>query len=125
MDITPNVPAGRQIVERYGGGGFLVSGHRYEGSVIILPEQTISWSPRFPSEIMPGSFEPLEPTAAELDILLIGCGATGMFLSRTLREHLRGFGLVADAMATGAAARTYNVLMSEGRRAAAALIALD
>ena len=62
--------------------------------------------------------------AGEVEILLLGCGPRMAPVPRPLRETLRAAGIVIEAMDTGAACRTYNVLMSEGRRVAAALIAV-
>ena len=59
-----------------------------------------------------------------VDVLLIGCGARIAPIPKAVRDGLRKAGIGADTMDTGAACRTYNVLASEGRRVAAALIAL-
>ncbi len=62
--------------------------------------------------------------AETTDILLLGCGARIEMVPKALREMMKErAGIVIDAMDTGAAARTYNVLMAEERRVAAALIA--
>lgn len=110
MDISPLARAGRQIVESYGGGRFRVSGRAYEGSVLVLPERTLPW--------------PVTAAAAALEVLLIGCGPRRGPLPEDLRGALRGRGLVVEPMETGAACRTYNVLISAGRPVAAALIAV-
>jgi len=60
--------------------------------------------------------------SVDVEVLLIGCGPRMVLLPSALRRQIREAGIGMDAMDTGAACRTYNVLISEGRRAAAALI---
>jgi uncharacterized protein len=62
---------------------------------------------------------------AEVDLLLIGCGRRMALVPPALRQTVRDGGVVIDSMDTGAACRTYNVLLAEDRRVAAALIAVD
>lgn len=57
-------------------------------------------------------------------VLLVGCGASMTLLPPELRSRLKALGLVADVMSTGAACRTYNVLLAEKRPIAAALVAV-
>jgi len=64
-----------------------------------------------------------EAAAGNVDLLLLGCGARMAMVPAALRQQLRDAGVVIEAMDTGAACRTYNVLMADGRRVAAALIA--
>ena len=125
MDITPLVPEDRQIVQSYGSGRFKVSRIDYQGSVIILPNQTISWDVNILDDV---NLESLAPVIAEdprIEILLIGCGDMMQLLPRTLMDKFRQKGLAIDAMDTGAACRTYNILAAEGRRVAAGLVALS
>lgn len=130
VDITPLLPGGRQIVESYGGGGFRVSGQRYQGSILVLPERTVAWPVKIFTEITLDSLAPLfavAPAAGELrpELLLLGCGPRLLLLPGELRRALRTQGLVCEAMDTGAACRTYNVLLAEGRAVAAALVAVE
>ena len=122
MDVTPLVPEGRQIIESYGSGGFKVSGIAFSGPLIVFPERTVDW----PGGGADGfSVEMLEPVFASEDapeILLIGCGDRIFFIPPGLRAAIRERGPVVDAMDTGAACRTYNILMTEERRVAAALL---
>lgn len=124
MDITPVVSETVQIVQGYGNGGFRVAGTDYQGSVLIFGDQTHPWPVRDFTELTLGAFESLIAAASELDILLVGCGRTQQFIKPSLRDALRRQDLVVDAMDTGAACRTFNVLLSEERRVAAALIAI-
>ncbi len=125
MDITPLVPEGRQIVESYGGGRFRVSGIIHEGSVLVTPEVTLPWPVREWEQIDLSSLEPLLVREPVVEILILGCGPRNLPVPRALREAVRARGPVLEPMDSGAACRTYNVLMSEERRVGAALIAVD
>lgn len=125
MDITPVVGAEYQLISGYGDGGFTVSGVRHEGSVLILPRRTMAWGVSAPAEITLDCLAPiLEAEPPRPAILLLGCGRSMAPLPRGLREALRGQGIVAETMDSGAACRTYNVLLTEGRDVAAAIIAI-
>jgi uncharacterized protein len=126
MDLTPLIPAGRQIVESYGGGGFRVSGRAWRGSILVFAEQTVALE-----AIDMGSIDATALAAVlesgrsgALELLILGCGSRMAMVPSELRQTLRDAGVVVEAMDTGAACRTYNVLMAEGRRVAAALIAI-
>lgn len=85
-----------------------------------MPDRTISWP--VPVDLSLSSFDLLKPHAHELDVVLVGTGVQQIFFPPALRQALKGQGLNIDVMDTGAACRTYNVLMAEGRRIAAALL---
>jgi uncharacterized protein len=125
-DVSPIIPAGRQVVESYGGGGFRISGERYEHAVVVLPTQTLRWDAADWSAVTAASLTPAHDAgSAEPTTLLIGTGETQHFASRALKAELRALGLVVETMNTGAACRTYNVLMAEGRKVAAALLPVE
>ena len=113
------------LIESYGEGRFRVGGEIYEGSILVLPEQVLSWPVTAVDHVSFDSLQPLLEARQRLDVLLIGCGAAAALLPSELRQELRGSGISVDAMGTGAACRTYNVLRAEERRVAAALIAVD
>ena len=122
MDITPLVPEGRQIIESYGDDGFRISGERYPGPIIIWPEGVAPWAV---TGIASAAIETLDAVCSAeppIEILLIGSGAAFEMAPLELRTALSGRGLSVESMDTGAACRTYNVLMAEDRRVAAALI---
>ena len=124
-DITPAVPAGRQLIQGYGGGNFRVAGNTHEGSVIILPEVTVPWNVSAYEDIGMSSFEAVTGAAESIEVLLIGCGARMGMPRPDIRDRLKEFGIVPEWMDTGAACRTFNVLLSEDRAVAAALIAVE
>lgn len=123
MDITPLIPEGRQIIQGYGANGFRVNGANYTGAIIVSPSQTRNWdiAPAF-ADLSESNFAMLEEEAEDIDVLLLGSGKRGEFFPPALRAALKAKGLVVETMDTGAACRTYNVLMAEGRRVTAALM---
>ncbi len=126
MNLTPLIPVGRQIVESYGSGRFRVSGRVFEGSVLVLTDRTSAWPV---ADVASMTIEGLAAVteaarAGTIDLLLVGCGVRMAPMPPDLRQTLRDIGVVIEPMDTGAACRTYNVLMAEGRRVAAALIAI-
>ena len=125
MEFTESTAPGRNLIEGYGAGGFVISGQRYKGSLIVLPEAVLTWDVADFASLGPDSLAPLADHRSEIDVLLLGCGPRIEFLPRALREPLRARGLLPEPMDTGAACRTFNVLIIEERRVAAALIAVS
>lgn len=125
MEITLAIAADRQPIEGYGGGRFRIGGAVHEGSLLVLPERNLPWPVAAFEEMSLDSLAPVTAAAPALEILLIGCGPRLARVPEDLHQALRGFGLIVEAMDTGAACRTYNVLIAEGRPVAAALIAVD
>ena len=126
VDVSPIIPAGRQVLESYGGGGFRISGERYEYSVLVEADLTRAWGGvQTWEDVSAASLIGLGGDAAQPKTLWIGTGAKQHFPTRALRQELREAGLVVETMDTGAACRTFNVLMAEGRAVAAALIAIE
>lgn len=124
MDITPVAPAGRQVIQAYRTGGFRIGGSEFEGSILVFPDRVVAWSVARPEEISVDSLGEVLGARDSVDILLVGCGPRGVLLSAPLRDALSKARIVVESMDTGAACRTYNVLLAEDRRVAAALIAL-
>ncbi|HTW54367.1 MAG TPA: Mth938-like domain-containing protein [Stellaceae bacterium] len=122
MELTPqagsNPVGGRQLIERYGAGGFRVSGVIFAGPVLVFPERTILWVN--PAPTLGG----LAPVIAEggVELVLLGLGKHGAPATPALRAALKAHGIAVEAMDTGAACRTYSVLLAEDRRVAAALL---
>jgi uncharacterized protein len=124
LDLTPLIPSGRQIVESYGDGRFRVTGQLHQSAILVFPERTLVWPVTSAAE---ASLENLEPILAAgrarmIELLLFGQGPRMLLVPPALRQGLREAGIVLEPMDTGAACRTYNVLMAEGRLVAAALI---
>ncbi|WP_340108573.1 Mth938-like domain-containing protein [Pikeienuella sp. HZG-20] len=109
-------------IDSYGGGGFRVSGVFRAGGLLLTPGGMAGWPAAAP--FSPEDFAPVIAEAAETDVLLVGMGREIAPLPAPVRLALEAAGIGAEVMATGAACRTYNVLLSEGRRVAAALVAV-
>jgi uncharacterized protein len=124
MDITPLVPAGRQLIQSYGAGRFRVSGTVYGGPILVLPDRTLAWGVGDASELSFASLAPIVEAGVMTEVILFGAGRRGTFVPPGLRAELKAVGIVLEAMDTGAACRTFNVLSGEDRRVAAALIPL-
>lgn len=124
MDITPLIPGDRQVIDSYGPGRFRISGEEHTGGVIVFPERTLAWPVVEFSEVSIERLEAVIGAEPAVEVLLIGCGARMEMPPPALREALRARGIGCDVMDTGAACRTYNILLSEARRVAAALIPL-
>jgi len=124
MEVTPVIPAGRQVIEGYSASVFRVSGVFYAGSVLVFADRTEPWPVDALSEATLDRFAPIV-ARGDIEILLLGCGRRMGMVPPALRQGLRASGIVVDAMDTGAACRTYNVLLAEERRVAAALIRLE
>ncbi len=118
MDVTPLISQNAQVIQSYAGGFFKVSGQVYDGPVIITSDKTVTWDVASFEDL---SLDHFQDFPKDIDVVLMGTGKTMFFLPVELRRDLRDLGLSVDTMDTGAACRTYNVLMAEGRRVACAL----
>lgn len=124
VDITPLIPKGRRVIEGYGNGGFTVSSEKYSGSVIIFPDQVIGWRVKKWADFHQEELRSIISRKADIEILLIGCGNSMQFLDNSVSFELKQYGISVETMDTGAACRTYNILLAEGRDVVAALIAV-
>lgn len=123
-DITPLIPEGRKLIKSYGDGRFNISGQEHEGSIIILPEQVLAWPVITIQQIDSAAIEPLIRFKDQIEVLLIGSGVTFSFPAPEVLRTLKSNGIIVEVMDSGAACRTYNVLLSEERQVAAAIIAV-
>ncbi|MCA1953330.1 MAG: Mth938-like domain-containing protein [Hyphomicrobiales bacterium] len=117
------VPGGHMI-DSYGNGGFRFAGMSHQGSVIAMPTGIQVWAVRDPARIDVASLTPVIVEMGRIDLLIVGTGDKALPVDAPFARALRELGLQVDVMDTPSAARTYNVLFSEGRRVAAALIAV-
>ena len=112
-------------IDSFGAGGFRVSGVWRPGSLLILDDAPLNWRPASLSEVTADDFAMvIEAGSGVSEFVLLGTGATQSLPPRDVRDCLRAAGLGLEFMSTEAAARTYGVLVSEGRRVAVALIAV-
>jgi uncharacterized protein len=116
---------GRAPIDAYGNGGFRFADMSHRGSILCLPSGIYGWPVVEGDELDMAKLEKVLADAADIEVLLVGTGTTLKPLGKPLREALRGIGISADPMSTGAAVRTYNILLAEQRAVAAALIAVE
>lgn len=122
---APGFVPGRHLIDAYGRGGFRFGGMSHRGSILILPSGIRAWRPRSAGELTPSDFDLVFRDEPRVEFLLVGTGHAFAVLPDRLRARFRDAGISLDAMQTGPAARTYNVLLAENRRVGAALIAVD
>lgn len=116
---------GAHPVDAYGEGGFKFGGMSHRGSILTLPSGVYAWDAASAADIDEDSLARVFAEEVGLvEHLLVGTGLDLIPLKPSLRERLKAAGIVGEPMATGAAARTYNILLGEKRRVAAALIAV-
>jgi len=119
----PHFP--RQVlVDAYGNGGFRFAEMSHRGSLLCLPSGIWAWHVSAAGEIDESSLQPVFVEADKLDLLVVGSGSTLWQMPETMRRRLRELRVGLDIMLTSTAVRTYNILLAERRRIAAALIAV-
>lgn len=126
MNLEPALPAssGQAPIQRYGGGGFRIGGEDYLGSVLIFPNEVRPWAGAEEGKAaLDGLSSLLAPFAAH--ILLVGCGRQFVPPPVDFVKIMRAAGVHPEWMDTGAACRTFNVLISEDREVIAALVAVS
>lgn len=116
---------GRAPIDAYGDGGFRFAEMSHRGSIMCLPSGVHGWNVTEPSQINEETLSRVIGEAAEINILLVGTGVDLVPFPRPLREQFRALGISVDSMSTGAAVRTYNVLLAEDRAVAAVLLAVE
>jgi uncharacterized protein len=124
MEINPLRAGDRLTVDGYGAGTFKVAGGEVSGSMLIRADRFDPWPVADATGIDRPGAEALLALAGEVDVLVIGTGEKAVMIAPELRRELREAGLGVEVMATPAACRTYNLLIAEGRRAAAAVVAM-
>ena len=124
MADAPHLPSPAQI-EAYGNGGFRFGGMSHRGSLLCLPDGVWAWPVKDVTALTESSLEAVFARGEGLDVFLIGSGRDPWALPEPLRTRFRELAISVDAMTTGAAVRTYNILLAEDRRVGAGLIAVD
>ena len=124
MDVTPLIPKGHQLIEAYGGGSFKVSGQQYGGSILVFAEHTECWPVADWSRVEADDFKKILQAEPLPEIVIVGCGERFEMVPKSIKQLFRHYAIPVEAMDTGAACRTYNILLGEGRRVIAAMIAV-
>ncbi|OAE47168.1 hypothetical protein AT6N2_C0729 [Agrobacterium tumefaciens] len=125
IEIRPAHFPGRAPIDAYGNGGFRFADMSHRGSLLLLPSGIYGWEPADPTEFALDHFEKILAEAQDIEVLLIGTGDGMRVLPKELRAAFKEAGISIDPMSTGAAVRTYNIMLSESRAVAAALIAVE
>lgn len=112
-------------LDAYGNGGFRFAGLSHRGSLLCLPTGMQAWDVRVPADITLASLAPVFAAADQIDVLLVGLGKDIAGFDKAIRQELRERNIIVEAIATGGAVRTYNILLGEDRAVAAALLAVD
>ncbi len=123
-DVPPGIADGPKIIQAYGDGGFRISDVRITNSIIVLANRVLDWSIDSIEAVDVASLAEVIKAPEPIDILLIGSGHGAPRVDQAVRDALRHKGIVIDVMNTGAACRTYNLLVADSRQVAAALIAV-
>ena len=125
LDLSPVNIEGRNIIQSYGNGKFQINDKQFDHSILVFPDQIIPWSPIDANNLIVDDFKKVLTVGPIVELLLLGCGKATWFLPLPLRDELKEMGLVLEPMDTGAACRTFNVLLGEDRKIAAALMLVD
>jgi uncharacterized protein len=120
MKLHASAPSGVNVVTAYGDHYVVVNGVRYEESIVVLPERVLSWSARSFDALSVEDFAFLATLGAE--IVLLGTGPRQRFPHPRLTAPLTRAGIGLEVMDLQAACRTYNILVAEERKVAAALL---
>lgn len=113
------------VIDAYGNGGFRFAGMSHRGSLLCLPSGMLAWPVHSIGELTLDSLQPVLAIADRIDVLLLGLGDDIAGVAPDIRAAFRERSVILEAIATGGAVRTYNVLLGEQRAVGAALIAVD
>ena len=116
---------GRAPIDAYGNGGFRFADMSHRGSILCLPSGIYAWPATNAEQLDAAAFAPVFAEREKLGLVILGTGRRQVLPGPELRRAFVDVNIALEAMDTGAAARTYNVLLAEGRPLGAALIAVD
>lgn len=120
---APHLPR-QALIDAHGGGGFRFAGLSHRGSLLCLPDGIWAWPVTEPAQASEETLARVFAEAGELDFFVFGTGAAPWIMPEALRARFRVAQVSLDTMTTGAAVRTYNVMLMENRRVGAGLIAI-
>jgi len=120
----PHLPR-QALIDAHGGGGFRFAGMSHRGSLLCLPDGIWAWAVASPNELTEERLSLIFARAAELDFFILGTGDASWVMPGPLHARFHDAHIAVDAMTTGPAVRTYNVMLMESRRVGAGLIAIE
>ena len=120
MKLHASAPSALNTFSGYGDGFVAINGERHEANIVVMPEQLLAWSAASFDALTEADFDLF--LGLELEILLLGTGPKQRFPHPRLTKALAAKRIGVEAMDLQAACRTYNILMAEERRVAAALL---
>lgn len=123
--IKPAYFPGRAPIEAYGNGGFRFAEMSHRGGILALPSGIYGWSASQPQDVTIERLDRVVAEAEAIELLFLGMGDSGVFPDKETRQALRAAGIRFEIMSTGAAIRTFNVILAEGRPVAAALLPVE
>jgi uncharacterized protein len=112
-------------IDGYGKGGFRFGGLSHRGSLLCLPSGIWAWRAAGPGDITGVALAQVFAEADEIGLFLLGCGHESWIMPDALFDRFRALKINVEVARTGTAVSTYNILLGEGRRVAAGLIAVD
>lgn len=112
-------------IDAYGNGGFRFADMSHRGSLLCLPTGMHAWTVDAADQLNIKNLQPIFDLTDEVDVLFIGTGEDVAIISPELRTALRERSIVVEGLSTGSAISIYNILLSENRAVAAALIAVE
>jgi uncharacterized protein len=115
---------GRAPIDAYGNGGFRFADMSHRGSLLCLPSGIHGWEVEEGEPLTAAAFVRVLAESSDIEVLLVGTGANLKPLPAEVRAALKAKGISSDPMSTGAAVRTFNIMLAESRAVAAALIAV-
>jgi uncharacterized protein len=121
---APHLPR-QALIEAHGGGGFRFAGLSHRGSLLCLPDGIWAWPAATPAALADDALALVFGRADQLDFFILGTGSAPWIVPAPLRQRFHDAHISLDAMTTGPAVRTYNVMLMENRRVGAGLIAVD
>ena len=120
MKLHASSAGGANVINAYGEGYVMVNGERHTASVIVTAAEVREWDAASFETLTPESFDSLKNLG--LEIVLLGTGPQQRFPHPRLTAALARAGIGVEVMDTQAACRTYNILVAEERKVAAALL---
>jgi uncharacterized protein len=127
---VPDASGGRHLprlvpIDGYGKAGFRFGGLSHRGSLLCLPSGIWAWGAAAPADITEASLAQVFAEAEGIGLFLLGSGRQSWIMSEALHDRFMALKISVEIARTGTAVSTYNILLGEGRRVAAGLIAVD